>query len=462
MNLGENGRRMKGSVHCLAIGLVVVVGCGTTLDSASPALEAAAPSGPEASTPLGDAGPQIEDTGLSEDAGLSADAGPVVIREGAFSEGVLGAGPGTTGSPRPGRSGLLPLPGGGLGGPVLTSNNPEVFTGDGVLYSNVPSPTRGGRTFPLSGDFGVYVHHINQGGTTKWVSILVTNPNGSDVTVSLRGSGYSQDETGGLALGASPDYRVSKEWIAGTPRTDTGTITIAPGKGAVLWGSSMGQNREVDGRFAMKTSAAVRVYVVATSDGSLQKALDASQPIVDAPGDYRPSGNPPPPFGREAGIYAHDTWGSTFDVEVPAGPKHVAFMVNTATGAGFSQVQAFPALAHYDVSAREAVGMYGNVYDVALGLRNTLTGAVARRVRVAFHSLANGTASRWWDGAALVDGNPLDVRHVPGDETTTLFDGVVTPGETRRLRFRAMVPGLASIPQALSVETFDASTDGGP
>jgi hypothetical protein len=291
------------------------------------------------------------------------------------------------------------------------------------------------------------------------VSILVTNPNGSDVTVSLRGSGYSQDETGGLALGASPDYRVSKEWISGAPRTDTGLVTIAPGKGAVLWASSAGQNREIDGRFALKASRAVRVYVVATSDGSLQKSLDASQPVVDAPGDYRPSGNPPPPFGREAGIYAHDTWRSAFDVEVPAGPKHVAFMVNTATGGGLSQVQAFPALSHYDVSAREAVGMYGNVYDVDLGLRNTLAGAVARRVRVAFHSLANGTASRWWDGAALVNGGLLDVRHVPGDESTTLFEGVVAPGEIRRVRFRAMVPGLAAIPQALSVESVDG--DGG-
>ncbi|MBK8213356.1 MAG: DUF3370 family protein [Myxococcales bacterium] len=414
------------------------------------------PSSPTAPSPSGDAALAVVD------ASPPGDAGSTVIPGTSFAAGVLGAGAGGTGAPRPERSGLLALPGGGVGGPVLTSNNPEIFTGDGVLYANVPSPTRGGTSYPLSGDFGIYVHHINQAGTTKWVSILVTNPNASDVTVSLRGSGYSQDETGGLALGASPDYRVSKEWIEGTPRTDTGTITIAPGKGAVLWASSAGQNREIDARFAVKASAAVRVYIVATSDGSLQKSLDASQPIVDAPGEYLRSGNPPPPFGREAGIYRHDTWRSTFDVEVPDGPKHVAFMVNTATGGGLSQVQAFPALTHYDVSAREAVGMYGNVYDVDLGLRNTVSPAAARRVRVAFHSLANGTASRWWDGAALVDGNPLDVRHVPGNETTTLFDGVLAPGETRRLRFRAMVPGLAAIPQALSVETFGALADGGP
>jgi hypothetical protein len=305
---------------------------------------------------------------------------------------------------------------------------------------------------PLSGDFGVYLHHINQAGKTKWVSLLVTNPNAAPVDVSLRGSGYSQDETGSLALGASPDYRVSRDWILGTPAT-VSAVTIASGKGAVLWARSLSNNREVDGRFAVRASGPVHVYVVAADDGTAQKALDVSQPVVDAPGDYRVSGNPPPPFGREAGIYAHDTWRAVFDVEVPAGEKHVAFMVNTATGGGLSQVQAFPALSRYTQSAAEAVGMYGNVYDVDLGLRSDAPGA-SRRVKVAFHSLATGTASRWWDGVATVDGVARDVRHVPGDETTVLFDGPVAAGETHRVRFRAMVPGLASIPQALSVETY--------
>ena len=47
-----------------------------------------------------------------------------------------------------------------------------------------------------------------------------------------------------------------------------------------------------------------------------------------------PSGKPPPPFGREAGVYAHDLWQGTLDVEVPPDARHVGFMVNTATGGG--------------------------------------------------------------------------------------------------------------------------------
>ena len=41
-----------------------------------------------------------------------------------------------------------------------------------------------------------------------------------------------------------------------------------------------------------------------------------------------------------------------------------------------------------------------------------------------------------------------------GAETTTLLDATLSPGELRRLRFRAMVPGLTSIPQAFTVEVF--------
>ncbi|MBI2375813.1 MAG: DUF3370 family protein [Deltaproteobacteria bacterium] len=352
----------------------------------------------------------------------------------------------------PVRSELLPLPGRGEGPPVLTSNNPEVFTGDGLLYGNArPSPERGGAAVRLEGVFGVYLHHLNRSGSTKYVAILVTNPNPGDVHVSLRGSGYSQTETGGLGLGTSPDYRVSREWILDSPETVVPSTAIAPSAGILLWQKRVNDTAEVDGRFGLTSDAPVFVYVVATSDGSLVAALTQSR--LDAPGDYRVSGNPPPPFGREAGVYAHDTWVAHFDVAAPAAPARISFMVNTATGGGLSQVQAFPALGHYDSSAAESVGMYGNVYAFDVGITNRGSGA-SRRVRVAFHSLAMGTASRWWDGVGLVDEVETVVRHVPGSVTTELAEVALAAGETRRLRFRAMVPGLAAIPQALSIESL--------
>lgn len=356
----------------------------------------------------------------------------------------------------PSRAALLPLFGGGEGEPVLTSNNPEAFTGEGTLYTNARAlPSRGGKATRLprvdGGSFGVYLHHLNKSAKESFVTVLVTNPGAAAVDVSLSGTGYSQADTGGVGLGSSPDYRVSRDWITGQ-RPASGAARIEPGKGAVLWSKRVAQNHEVDGRFTMTASAAVNVYVVAAPDATATAALTLTQPIREAPGDYRESGAPAPPFGRTAGVYAHDTWRSVFDAELPDGVANVALMVNTATGGGLPQVQAFPALARLDKSAAEAVGMYGNVYDIDVGLVNR--GTAARSVRVAFHSLSTGSASRWWDGASMVDGALKDVLHVPGSVTTALFEGEVLPGE-RRLRFRAMVPGLASIPQALTIETLD-------
>jgi len=352
----------------------------------------------------------------------------------------------------PARAELLPLPGGGEGGPVLVSNNPEVFTGDGLLYGNArPSPGRGGQGYPLSGEFGVYLHHLNRGATPLTLSLVVTNPNNTAVMVEAWGSGYTQTETGGLGLGTSPDYRVSREWLLGAPTTVVPPTSVASFRPLRIWQKQVNVNAEVDGRFGLRSDLPVYVYVVATSTSDLNEAVQDA--LIDAPGDYRASGNPPPPFGREAGVYAHDTWASTFAVDVPEGPSHVAFMVNTATGAGLSQLQAFPALDHYDQSAAEAVGMYGNIYDFDVELVHAGAGA-ARRVRVTFSSLATGNASRWWDGVGLVDGQEVVVRHVPGSETTTLADLTLQPGARRRLRFSAMVPGLAAIPQALAIEVL--------
>lgn len=349
------------------------------------------------------------------------------------------------------RAELLPLPGGGVGDPVLTSNNPEIFTGEGLLYGNArPSPTRGGEAYPLSGDFGVYLHHVNQTGARAYVWLLVTNPGTSDVTVSAEGSGYDQTETGGLGLGTSPDYRVSAEWIRGAPDTIVAETTLAPARPLVIYREDVNDRAELDGRFAIHTSAPVYVYVVTTAIDDVNEAIRLSR--TDAAGDYRVSGRPPPPYGRECGVYAHDTWLGRFDVAVPSGPSHVGFVVNTATGTGFSQVQAFPALAHYDESAAEAVGMYGNVYDLDVGLVHDGAGS-AHHVRVVFHSLASGAASRYWDGLAIVDGREVIVRHVPGSVSTTLAELDLAPGETARVHFRAMVPGLASIPQALTIES---------
>jgi hypothetical protein len=329
-----------------------------------------------------------------------------------------------------------------------------------------PLVTRGGAAVELSGDFGVYLHHLVDtgddgmgGGPPLFVSLLISNPNSTAVTISTRGTGLTQTETGGLGLGTSPDYRVSEDAVLDTPAEVNSNIVVAPLTAFRVWFRQVNDRAEVDGRFFVRSDQPVFVYVVATSTANLSEAVtitsgtDAQR--VDAPGDYRISGTPPPPFGREAGVYAHDTWRGTIDVAVPAGPTHAGWVVNTATGAGFAQVQAFPALTHLDGSAAEAVGMYGNFYDLTLQLHHDGRDGRPRRVRVWFTSLVTSALSRYWDGVALVDGVALDLRHTPAAPGTLLGERTLAAGASATLHFRAMVPGLASIPQSLIVESVD-------
>ncbi len=353
----------------------------------------------------------------------------------------------------PPRSALKPLPGGGTGGPVLVSNNPEVFIGNGVLFGTFnPSSARGGGRLSLAGSSGFYIHHLNRAATAKTISIVVQNNGSSEATLSFFGSGYNQTETGGLGLGVSPDYRVSAEWIQGQHTTRVNDVRLGPQELRALWSKSVNPGAEVDGRFGLRVTGSLNAAVIVT-DGTTPGEL-ATALAVDAPGDIARSGNPPPPFGREAGVYANDTWEGTIHALVPRGERRAGFWVNTATGSGASQTQAFPALLAYDDSARESVGMYGNVYDITIALTHDNADRDPRRVRVLFASLATAAISRYWDGLGLVDSNPTILRHTPDAKVTLLAETDLSPGSPARvLRFRAMVPGLTSIPQAIYLES---------
>jgi hypothetical protein len=117
-------------------------------------------------------------------------------------------------------------------------------------------------------------------------------------------------------------------------------------------------------------------------------------------------------------------------------------------------VQAFRALVSYNDSARESVGMYGNVYDLDITLRCPARDGAFCRVRLVFLSHLTAMLSRYWDGVALVDGIRTIIRHTPANPATTLGEYTLSAGTSRTVRFRAMVPGLTSIPQALYAETF--------
>jgi Protein of unknown function (DUF3370) len=397
----------------------------------------------------GDAG--VRDTGLvakdtgsvpKPDAGGDYPPGPAV----AWRSGSV--------TPVPTMSSLLALPGGGIGAPVVTSNNPEVFTGPGLLLdTSSAAEARGGRAYPLRGGFGVYLHHINQTGADAWVSLVVANRGTVASTVRVNGTAWTQTETGGLALGASPDFKVSDGWIRKQPNIDVAPFTLAPGAIRVVYQRVLGQNREIDGRFGVSASADVTIAVVASTESTL--AASSSLLKTFAEGDIRVPGIPAPPFGREAGVYAFDTWASTINVNVPPAGAWLGYALNTAQGVTSSpDAQAFPALMRLGDSSPQAVGMYGNVYDITLKFAHDGKSTAVQRAHVYQASLGAGTPSRFWDGIGLLDGAPFTLRQTPADRTQLLFDVEVAPGATATRRFTAMVPGLASVPQALLFESY--------
>jgi hypothetical protein len=421
------------------------------LSDARPTPPDAHPAGPDMPPAPPDAQPPADARMASPDAATPDTAAPDAARPAPvdLDEAAWGVGDFSAGPPRIPE--CTPLPGGGEGPPLMVSNNPEAFDGPGLLMGNARATrTRGGREHRLRGDFGLYLHHLYRGEGSVWLQVVVTNPTDAVVSLDVRGSAYTQDETGGPGLGQSPDHHVTADWAEGTPRVDRRGVQVPSRRPVLIWSGELGRNREADGRFAFTASDDVYVYVVATAENDLNQAVNGA--LEDAPGDYRISGDPPPPFGREAGIYANDTWRADFSVAVPAAGRRLGVIVNTATGGGHPQVQAFPALMHLDGSARESVGMYGVVYDLTVRLVNR-DPAARRTVRAGFGSIVNADLSRYWDGMGRLDARPLVLRHTPAARTTPLGEFSLEPGEVRSVHLEAMVPGLTSIPQALLFES---------
>ena len=108
-------------------------------------------------------------------------------------EWTSGAMPDTTGSGTPttpilqqlmiNNNSLKPLGIAAGGPPLLVSNNPEKFTGDGWLVQhNRVDATQGGVDYPLSGTNRIYMFHLNNSGATKWIHLIMHNPGGASIT----------------------------------------------------------------------------------------------------------------------------------------------------------------------------------------------------------------------------------------------------------------------------------------
>jgi hypothetical protein len=342
---------------------------------------------------------------------------------------------------------LLPLEGRGIGNPVITSNNPEAFTGVGLLYGNArETQTRGGGTYPLSGSFGIYLHHLNQSGRNVKVNVIVSNPNQSPVDISARGSIWTQGETNGVGLGTSPDYRVSADWILGRDRILIDREPLASFRPLLIWSGILSNQQEVDGRLEIESTQGVYTYIVVSEVDDSLNTIITQRVFQDASGDYRISGNPAPPFGRTAGIYEFDRYLADFSVDTPQQNGSIAWVVNSAIGTAYP-TQAFRGLSVLRGSNQESVGMYGNIYDISISINHAQ--AQRKRIRFYFGSLSTGMISRYWDGLGLIDQQEVVLRHTPNQRRTLVKELVLEPNSQNRIHFQAMVPGLTSIPQAI-------------
>jgi hypothetical protein len=348
--------------------------------------------------------------------------------------------------------------GGGLNGNAIwKSNNPEVIKGNGWLMQNARSDaTRGGSATPLSGTKAVYLFHINKSGSTRYVHLLVTNPQNSSLTISGKGSVYTNTERPLNGAGTGPSYAVSSDWLANTPRTTFSNVGIASKGAYQVYRATLNNGALVDGRFEFTASAGVYVYTVVTSSGTLTDAINGSQGAAAAGDIFSPAQDK---YGREAGVYRHSGWSGSTDIDVPAAPAYVGLALNTSAknpNLGIAlQEQTSDAIMRLSDSAERTYGNYGHKYQITLALRNN--SSVARTVRLSFASSVTGTVdtpSFTYNGAVLLNGTTKTVFVKPTAPRQVLATWTIPANSPFNANLTFYVPGLITIRSQLVLESL--------
>ena len=330
---------------------------------------------------------------------------------------------------------------------IWKSNNPETVDGDGWLMQSARSDAqRGGSAFPLSGCFDVYLFHINNSGSQKYVHLLASNPNDNTVTLTGKGSMYNNSEEPLVGSGGGLNYEVAYDFIYDTPRSTFNT-SIAPYSAKQL--VSIPLSSMIDGRYELCTSEGVYLYTVATSTGSANDAINLSQ-NAPAPGFIaQPDVDK---FGREAGIYEGSGVKAVQVVELPLGPGHIGFNFNTTNKIyTYLQDQTSAAVMHLGDSSDRTHGNYGHRFEVTLNLQNPAS--VARTVTFSFASNLTGSGPSFtWNSPALLNGSLRNLYVTPQSPAQTLASYSVPANGTRLITLELYVPGLITTNQQLILE----------
>ncbi len=346
---------------------------------------------------------------------------------------------------------LADLPGGLEGDPLWVSNNPERVFGPGWLMQHARiDADRGGAALGLEA-FVAYMFHLNASAAPLSFHLIATNPGDADVTLEAQGSLYDNARFP-ISPGTGPSVAVAEDALTGTRSIDV-TVIVQPGQGVEIGRINLAAGGILDGRVTIEASGGMYLYMVATSSGSTQEAINLSQGDP-APGEILEPG--PNAFGRMAGVYSNVRWASTFDVDVPAAPAHLGLALNTTDkfqldGATL-QSQTAPALVNLSDSSDESFGNYGMAYDLQLRLCADEDRTVGLRFGSNFVALED-TPSFTWAGPLRVNRELVDVLTTPTAASMDLGEWTIRAGSCIVTDVNFVVPGLITGGQQLVLES---------
>jgi hypothetical protein len=250
-------------------------------------------------------------------------------------------------------SSLATLPGNMEGALLISSNNPESVSRQGLVLSTdqmTPAPndpqhrylnnTNYGQGCPAGTlkEFAFYMHHLNQlGAGARYYVLIEPGVANTSVTFNAYGAAISQKDTAGsLDPGMSPSYKVGKSLILG--RLAEGVTTLA-GSGFVNLQSKVintpyplvnlqaNQSSSLDARIKVRALSCVRVKVVATNaaNGALANAVTLSNSYyawgnvattAATEGGAPCTNSTSNGWGRSAGVYEFERWAGIMNVSI--------------------------------------------------------------------------------------------------------------------------------------------------
>lgn len=347
------------------------------------------------------------------------------------------------------------------GSPIYVSNNPEVITGsNGWLMQNARTDaTRGGRKYFLKGTNILYLFHINKTVRTstdnavRFIHVLVSNPRPAGLSISYKGSCYTNVAKPLTGIGTGPCYAVADDWLKSikqpipTALPINKTIASFPQFNVrEIFKAQLNELNMIDGRFEVTASDSAVYYVVITKSGNSTDAINASQGSY-ASGDYFEE--VPNDFGREAGIYKTHRVTATNTITLPSNASYIGFSLNTTNKFFQVEDQNSDSLMVMRKAASKSYGNYGHYYKVICNITNT--GTTSRNVKFYFASNAVGGTDPnmlLWNGPINSNGAIVPVYNIASKPRQEIASWTVDPGTfVHTLEF--FVPGLITSNQQI-------------